>query len=79
MKSNPSESTTAYYSVHLACLRVYRNQIVSKAVCLTWCTYLYQEQEKNRPPLENSSRSPLIESVKKAIFIFLCAKSTHAI
>ena len=79
MKSNPSETTTAYFSVYVTCPSVYHGQIVSKAVCPTWCTYLYQEQEKNRPPLENSSRSPLIESVKKAIFIFLCAKSTHAI
>ena len=56
MKSNPSESTC---SVHVTCPTVYRGQIVSKAVCHTWCTYLYQEREKNRPPLENSSRSPL--------------------
>ena len=59
MKSNPSETTTAYFSVHVTCPTVYRVQIVSKAVCPTWCTYLYQEQEKSRPPLENSSRSPL--------------------
>ena len=60
MKSNPSESTTAYFSVHVTCPTVYRSQIVSKAVCPTWCTYLYQEWEKNRPPLENSSGSPLL-------------------
>ena len=59
MKSNPSETKTAYFSVHVTCPTVYRSQIVSKAVCPTWCTYLYQEREKSRPPLENSSSSPL--------------------
>ena len=54
MKSNPSETTTAYFSVHVTCPTVYRGQIVSMAVCPTWCTYLYQEREKNWPPLENS-------------------------
>ena len=60
MKSNPSESTAAYFTVHVTCPTVYRGQIVSKAVCPTWCTYLYQEREKNWPSLENSSRSPLM-------------------
>ena len=59
MKSNPSETTTAYFSVNVTCPTVYHSQIVSKAVCPTWCTYLYQERQKNRPPLENCSRSPL--------------------
>ena len=58
MKSNPSGTTTAYFSVHVRCPTVYHGQIVSTAICPTWCTYLYQEREKNRPPLENSSRSP---------------------
>ena len=70
MKSNPSESTTAYFSVHVTCPTVYRGQIVSKAVCPTWCTYLYQEREKNWPPLENSSRSPLV-NIKTNIFVFV--------
>ena len=51
MKSNPSESTTAYFSVHVTCPTVYRSQIVSKAVCPTWCTYLYQESECNEKEL----------------------------
>ena len=63
MKSNPSETITAYFSVHVTCPTVYRGQIVSKAVCPTWCTYLYQEREKNRPPLENILRSPLCRQI----------------
>ena len=76
MKSNPSESTTAYFSVHVTCPTVYRGQIVSKAVCPTWCTYLYQEREKNRPPLENSSRSPLVvyQWGLYDLVLLLCAK-----
>ena len=59
MKSDPSETATAFFSVHVTCPTVYRGQIVSMAVCPTWHTYLFQEQEKNRPPLENNSRLPL--------------------
>ena len=42
-ENTPSETTTAYFSVHVTCPTVYRIQIVSKAVCPTWCTYLHQE------------------------------------
>ena len=75
MKSNQSESTTAYFSVHVTCPTVYRGQIVSTAVCPTWCTYLYQEREKNRPPLENTSRSPLVSSIDQQIWETLSASS----
>ena len=45
------------------CPTVYLGQIVffPKAVCPTWYTYLYQEPEKNQPPLENSLRSPMVK------------------
>ena len=61
MKSNPSGPTTAYFSVHGRCPTVYHGQIVSTAICPTWCTYLYQEREKNRPPLENIQDRPWIK------------------
>ena len=74
MKSNPSETTTAYFSVHVTCPTVYRSQIVSKAVCPTWCTYLYQEWEKNWPPQENSSRSPLLNAIVSRDYMVLKLK-----
>ena len=81
MKNDPSETATAFFSVHVTCPTVYCGQIVSKAVCPTWCTYLYQEREKNWPSLENSSRSPLMvitlcPHILKNVIIIKCVMVT---